>query len=115
MRKYKYYTYTNETGAIVTVCEGQFAQRRVKGYAKCDPNDTYDEELGKKIAKLRCDYKIAQKRFANACSRCDDSYVLDCYANDVRHSAEEYYNRAVEELDALAEEMIEIHLKVNED
>lgn len=112
MRKYKFYTYTNESGATITVCEGQFAQRRVKGYAKCDPNDTFDEEVGKKLAKLRCDYKIAQKRFANAVERCKDSYALDCYATEVRRSAQEYYDRAVEEMDGLEKEIKDMNLGV---
>lgn len=63
-------TFTPKYNYIVTankvICISHYAKRLVKGIAKCAPGDTFDEEKGKKLAKLRCDIKVAQMRYKNA-------------------------------------------------
>jgi hypothetical protein len=55
---YKYYVSENKV-----VCLSTFAKRPVRGIAKYDPNnDTFNEEAGKKLSRLRCDVKIYVKR-----------------------------------------------------
>ena len=63
--KYKYYTYT-KNGSNVIVAASTFAGKVVKGYAKCDPSDTYSLEKGKELAAARCNAKVALKREARA-------------------------------------------------
>lgn len=58
---YKYIVTKNMVIAIST-----YAGRTVRGVAKCHPNDTFDEEFGKRLAAARCNEKIAIKRFARA-------------------------------------------------
>lgn len=55
--KYKYYV-----GKDVVVCTTRFAGKNVRATAKCSEGDTFDEEVGKNLAKLRCDIKVAKKR-----------------------------------------------------
>ena len=43
-------------------CLSSFAKKPVSGIAKCDPDDAFNVETGKKLAKLRCDYKVSKKR-----------------------------------------------------
>lgn len=58
MARYNYYRHGNEI-----ICVSRFAGKPVRGVAKCDPRDEFDEERGKEIANLRVDIKVAQKRF----------------------------------------------------
>ena len=58
---YKYIVTKNMVIAIST-----YAGRTVRGVAKCHPNDTFDEEFGKRLAAARCNEKIAAKRLARA-------------------------------------------------
>jgi hypothetical protein len=43
-----------------------YAGKPVKGIAKCDPRDTFDEGLGMELAAARCNKKIAAKRLKRA-------------------------------------------------
>lgn len=59
--KYKFYKAKDKVFAVST-----FAGKTVKGVAKCDPRDTFDEDYGKELAAARCAEKIAKKRLARA-------------------------------------------------
>ena len=62
MNKYKFYS--DVKGKIIAV--SSYAGKTVKGTAKCDPRDTFDEDYGKECAAARCSAKIAEKRFKRA-------------------------------------------------
>jgi hypothetical protein len=47
----------------------------VKGYAKCDPRDTFDSATGEMLAALRCNEKVAEKRMSNAIDKVDEAVV----------------------------------------
>ena len=57
IEKYKFYI---GPGKVVAV--SSYAGRRVRGVAKCSPEDRFDIERGKKLAAARCALKIAEKR-----------------------------------------------------
>lgn len=59
--RYTYYICDNKV-----VCVSSFAKKKIKGIAKCSPNDTFDIEIGKQLSRSRCDLKIATKRYAKA-------------------------------------------------
>ena len=68
MRNYetKVYDYIDKkTGAHIVKAQTMYAGKPVSAFAKCDPNDTFDLEFGKKVALKRLDIKIAQKRYAS--------------------------------------------------
>lgn len=44
----------------------KFAGNWVWGYAKCHPEDKYDENFGKSLAAARCNQKIAELRYKRA-------------------------------------------------
>ena len=60
--KYKFYT----DGANKIVAVSSYAGKSVRGVAKCDPRDDFDENSGKALAEARCALKIAEKRNARA-------------------------------------------------
>ncbi|MBQ3502365.1 MAG: hypothetical protein IJA72_01740 [Clostridia bacterium] len=70
MARYKFY----QSGGK-TICVSTFAKKPVRGVAKCSPNDTYDEEKGMRLAQLRCDVKIAQKRVDRANKMEDEAWM----------------------------------------
>lgn len=60
--RYRYYK--DNSNKIFAV--SSYAGKTVKGIAKCDPRDEYNEESGKKLAALRCGLKVAKLREARA-------------------------------------------------
>ena len=65
-KRYKYAMYRDKRNVRCIVCISHYAGKPVKGIAKCDPVDPYDEEYGKRLAKARCDQKVAEKRTQRA-------------------------------------------------
>ena len=62
MTKYSFYT----DGKTKVIAVSTYAGKAVRGVAKCDINDTFSLEKGKKLAAARCNEKIAKKRFTRA-------------------------------------------------
>ncbi len=60
--KYKYYT----DGENKVVAVSSYAGKTVRGVAKCDPRDSFNEADGKMLAEARCALKVADKRYARA-------------------------------------------------
>ena len=57
------YTYSINGNTIY--CMTYYAGKTIRGVAKCDPTDEFSEETGMKLAKARCDYKLAIKKVKN--------------------------------------------------
>ena len=62
MTKYSFYT----DGKTKVIAVSTYAGKVIRGVAKCDVNDTFSLEDGKKLAAARCNEKIAKKRLARA-------------------------------------------------
>lgn len=73
--KYKYYTHTDIFGRTVVIAVSTYEGKTVKGYAKCDVNDVFDLENGKKLAAARCNERIAQKRAKRATRKLEEAKV----------------------------------------
>lgn len=100
---FKYNIFTDNKNCVYAV--SSFAGKTVRGVAKCNPNDTFDFESGKKLAIARCASKIATKRFKRACAKHDEAIRLYDAAVKYLHEMEEYEQRAKAELnDALFDE-----------
>ena len=61
MARYTFYIADNKV-----TCVTHYAGKEVKGIAKCDPNDTFDSEYGRRLAQARADKKVAIKRYKAA-------------------------------------------------
>lgn len=84
--KYKYFTYFDKSGKKTVSAVSTYAGRTVKGYAKCDPRDNFNEENGRKLAAARCNAKVADKRLKRAEKKMGEALrQLD--------AAEAYYKR----------------------
>ena len=67
--KYKYYNTTDASGRKVTIAVSTYEGKTVKGYAKCDVNDTYTSENGERLAAARCNERVARKRAKRAAKK----------------------------------------------
>ncbi len=99
---YKFYVTDNKV-----ICVTTYAGKTVRGVAKCDPRDTFDEEFGKSLAKARADFKVANKRYDRAMAKLDEARAASRKAYDREEdmwnyleSAEAEYNRALEIMEA---------------
>lgn len=66
LSKYKFYEHTLSDGTIEVIAISTYGGKVVKGKAKCHPDDNFDRDKGQKLAALRCNLKIAEKRKARA-------------------------------------------------
>ena len=92
--KENYRFYKNNANTIV-IAEATFAGKRVKGYAKLSPDDTFDEEFGKQLAAARCNRKIAIKRNKRATKKLQEAIIQ--YENAKKNLAKmnEYYSNSL--------------------
>lgn len=98
--KYRHFVVNNMVVAV-----SSFAGKKVRGVAKCNPNDTFDIEKGKALAEARCAEKIAKKRLKRAYER-TDAAKAELYAATKRYAdafeyeaaAEQAYNKACAEV-----------------
>ena len=62
-RQYNYqYAFYERNGVKYIAAISSYKKRTVKGIAKCNPEDVYDEEFGKRLAEARCSKKINHLR-----------------------------------------------------
>ena len=85
---HKYYYAPNKV-----ICVSTYAGKVVRGVAKCAPNDTYDQAFGEKLAKARCDFKIAKARYARARAKKIEAIRAMNAAIKQFHKMEEYCRR----------------------
>lgn len=102
-KKPKYKFFTDGVHRIIAV--STYAGHTVKGIAKCNPDDEFDVNLGKKIAEARCAKKIAEKRYKRAVERYEEAVKIE-------HDAMKHFNKMCQYLrDAyVAKEQADIDL-----
>ena len=75
---------------------------KVKGVAKCNPNDAYDETLGKRIAFSKA-FITGHKKFRFIINSCRTAIINKSVEMSFNHKYEEdIINREIEHLDKLA-------------
>lgn len=90
----RYHYYTDNKSLVIAT--STYAKKMVRGIAKCSPEDEFDLEKGKKLAKARLDLKIAEKREANAEKRFREAIVLVEEATDYMHKMENYVRESAD-------------------
>ena len=109
--KYKFYQFKNENGGTTISAVSTYAGRTVKGYAKCDPKDSFDIEKGKELAAARCNVKIANKRVARASQKYLEAARAASEAAAYFDRMKQYYMDAVDQADEAGEELQNIVAK----
>lgn len=93
MSRYKYIHADN-----LTICLSTYGGKTVRGVARCAPGDEYDQEYGERLAKARCDVRVAQKRFSRAMEKYNE-------ASKAVEAAEEHEEKMADYLDSADEEL----------
>lgn len=81
--KYKYFVNGNKIIAIST-----YAGKTVRGVATCHPEDDFDIETGKKLAAMRCDLKVREKRWKAANRKAEEKWEAFRRAEDASDEAD---------------------------
>ena len=98
-KSYKYYIYERKDGATVVIAVSSYAGRKVRGKAICSADDTFDEERGKQLARLRCAVKIDEKRKKSIVKEKSKLFEISAWVeNEMRKSAA-FEQKALEEAD----------------
>ena len=92
--KYKYFTYYDKNGKKTVSAVSTYAGKTVKGYAKCDPRDSFNVENGKKLAAARCNAKVSAKRMKRAERKMAEAQVLLNQAQAHYEKMVNYFNDA---------------------
>lgn len=92
--KYKYFKFNDANGKVTISAVSTYGGRTVKGYAKCDPRDTYDYEAGKRLAAARCNEKVAKKRARRAEAKFKEATAQLRAAEAYYDKMANYYNEA---------------------
>ena len=90
----KYRFYTNGKNLVVAVTS--FQGQNVRGVAKCNEQDEFDLETGKKLAAARCAMKIAKKRVKYAKAQREHWLKMMSFQADILMKAEDRYTDAIE-------------------
>lgn len=90
--KYKYFIARREDGTpYQVVAVSTYAGKTVRGVAKCDPADNFNEEAGKKLAAARCNLKISEKRLARAAKKIHEAKQSYMNEKDWYYRMKDYY------------------------
>lgn len=106
----RYQTYTVGERKVIVV--SRYAGRVVRGVAKCSPGDTYNLQKGEKLARLRCDAKISEKRVARAQEAYADAFKKLAAAQKHVAAMHEYINDAVAEKNKVLAELTKLEAEL---
>ena len=89
----------------VVVAFGRCHHKTVVGVAKCADEDIFDVEVGKKLAALRCNLKIAEKRMKFAEDRFSFTQDILSYWTEQNAIAKKYDEDSVNNYKAALAEL----------
>lgn len=101
-------TFTYSFSENRVYCMTFYAGKTVKGVAKRDPEDEFDLEVGKKLARARCEYKVAKAKYKRKTDRrtiADKELIvaLEHASNALKYQTEAY--NALEEAEKNLKEL----------
>ena len=99
--KYKYYI-NDKDNKIIAV--STYAGKTVRGTATCHPDDVFDLETGKKLAAMRCDLKVREKRVKAATEKAEQAWIEFAQAEDRYDDADTFLEEACRDYDTARKE-----------
>lgn len=97
--KYKFYSFHVDEKGKKVIAVTHYAGHTIKGIAKCAPEDTFDVELGCKIAVAKAEVKVAKAKRRNAATKyCEAAKAADI-AEHRYNKMKQYYIDSVDQLD----------------
>lgn len=101
----KYNFYHNESNNTV-VCTTTYKGQIIRGVAKCNPDDEFTIDIGKKLAYLRCKKKFAHKKLKRAQKAERDAFLDEIKAKQRFYKASEFYTDSSIQFDEANAELI---------
>ena len=113
MATYQFYQMKTKSGNEKIVCASHFAGETVRGVAICSSNDTFDPEVGRELARLRCDQKIAEKRHWRAIDKL--RAAIDTHDSAARREEDmrQYLNDSIIKRDRITKKLSELEHKLD--
>ena len=102
--RYRYIIDSEETPKKVIVLS-KYAGKDVRGIAKCSPNDKFNVEVGRELATLRCDEKVAWKRYQRAQKKVAEAREEARLATNWLAEMEDYLTRSMTEYNDVANKL----------
>lgn len=104
--RYRYIIDSEENPTKVIVLS-KYAGKDVRGVAKCSPNDEFDIQTGRELATLRCDEKVAYKRYQRAVKKVAEAREEMRLASKWLEDMEDYLTRSMVEYNHVADKLRE--------
>lgn len=89
------------------ICVSSYAGRKVRGVSICSNEDSFDPMVGMKLAQLRCDNKIAAKRYHRARTKLNE-------AEEALRKAQEHYDRMISYYEDSYSELADVEDELND-
>jgi hypothetical protein len=86
--------YQFEVSENKVVATSMHAGKTVSGVAKCDPEDEFSLESGKRLAAARCNEKVYNKRMKQARKKLEDAIVAQIEAQHRLNKAYKKFYKA---------------------
>ena len=102
--RYRYIVDSEETPKKVIVLS-KYAGKDVRGIAKCSPNDKFNVEVGRELATLRCDEKVAYKRYQRAQRKVAEAREEVRKATNWLAEMEDYLTRSMTEYNEVLDKL----------
>lgn len=93
------YIFDDEVEPKKVIVLSKYAGKDVRGIAKCSPNDEFNADVGRNLAKLRCDEKVAWKRLQRAQRKVAEAREELRVANEFFDQMNDYLQRSIIEYD----------------
>lgn len=103
--KYRFYC-NSETKTIV--CTTFYKGKTIRGIAKCNPKDNFNEDAGKRLAYLRCKYKLMKNKFRRAEKAYKDAVIMAAKANSNLNKVTEFVNDIDYQLGLVTNELADL-------
>lgn len=94
------------------ICVSSYAGKGVRGIAKCDPKDTFNIDIGKELAGLRCDKKIAEKRAVRSRDKLQEAMNELIAAEAKVARMREYHSEAINELAVVDKKLADLEARI---
>ena len=107
MARYRFIETNNKV-----ICISTYAKKVVRGVAKCSPNDNFDIEIGKRLAQLRCDEKIADKRANRALDKYLEAEDILAEAKADYDDMRRYYDDSEHKHDKALADLVEFEKNI---
>lgn len=113
---FRFYEFDNNKVKAVTT----YKNKIISAVAVCSPEDVYDFEIGKAIAKAKCELKVAKKRIKNlktysSMIYADFDEMIELYEREFRRQAKriKFAEKELEKKEKALEEIIN-EVNINE-